>query len=992
VADGSVRAAAVQTLADTKLKDGKTQLLDVMHAAGINATQLTDAYLGQGVSIDGLRKRLSAAAEENTKFVNAGRTAGKVYTPQGQVYKNAADALGSLSGEFDTARTKQKDLSDAVKGSGAAALDATDPTGRLQGAIKTLGDSASDADTKARALHTALDLLSGGELDVQAAVAVMNQALLDLSGSYKDGVDHAKGYGKALLQVDGSLNTTSENGQSLWNKLQGLNEQTASAAQATYDFARANGTGVVPALQQAEARMESSWKAAVTAGQKFGLTATQAKILAAQMGFIPSSLAITMSTPGLSDTQRQLLYVQGLAGHMPKGSTIRVSALTAEAKTAIEALGFKVKTLPGGRQMEITVGDEKAQAKLDALIAKKIPGKAVPVDAKTAGALKELGAVQAKIRSTKGKNVTMGALTGGAEQALKALGFKVTHMKGGKVSITIPTGGPNAAARTIQGYINNVQGKTVPINIVTTHTDNGTVFHEGGNYGQHKAQGGLIRRYADGGAIQYMPFGGRVVGPGTGTSDSIPALVSNGEYVVKADAVRKYGVAMFDRINASRFASGGLAGFTYTPSGQAVLGGPSDPKTRYDKAVDALKAAWDKLNSALKDAKKKADDLGNAEKNLARVRHGHHTAAQLRAAQSRVDKARSAKKSADKTVSADRAGVNKADAALGVKKGAKAPTGFNLKAYEVQLNKSVAATDKWRGNLAKISKRGGAEVESLLEGMGEDGYALVNSLAGASTKQFNSIVAKLQKTGDIAKATLADFTKQLGASTTQSQQFAKDLQTLAAQGFGDLAQALAAQGDANAQTVAHQAVGSKTQAAKANQAVGKAQGTLTGDDLTNSLILLSTLRGGTGRGYADLIAAGLGTDVIKALVPKMTGAIGALPAPNKDTFVRQWVSQGGKAMALGGILSRATPVLAGEAGPEAFIPLTATARSRALLAASAAALGYHLVPASRYASSGYGTPWGGGGGDRVTNITLNGAKQSSAEQAADIARHMNFVG
>lgn len=990
VADGSVRAAAVQTLADAKLKDGKTQLLDVMQAAHIGTTQLTDAYLGQGTSLDALRKRLSAAAEENSKMVLAGRSAEKVYTPQGLAYKKAANALGSLSGEFDTARKRQKDLADAVKGSGAAALDATNPTGRLQDAIKTLGDSASDADTKARALHTALDLLSGGELDVQAAMAQMNQAVLDLNSSWKDGVDHTKGYGKALLQVDGSLNTTSENGQSLWTKLQALNEQTASAAQATYDFARANGTAVVPALQQSEARMQTAWAAAVKAGQSFGLTADQAKVLANQMGFIPSSLAITMSTPGLSDTEKQLLYVQGLAGHMPKGSTIKVSALTAEAAKDIESVGFKVKTLPGGRQMEITAPTDKAAAALNALIAMKLPGKSVAVTALTGKALSDLENVQRKVAATHGKSVTVSALTKDAEGALTSLGFHISRTHGKQVTITLPTGGPISAAQTIQGYINSVQGKTVHVTVMTDYFTAKSPSELAAAHG--RATGGLIRRYADGGAIQYMPFGGRVIGPGTGTSDSIPALVSNGEYVVKADAVRKYGVAMFDRINASRFASGGLAGFTYTPSGQAVLGGPSDPKTRYDNAVQALKDAWDKLNSALKDAKKKADDLSNAEKNLSRVRHGHHTAAQLRAAESRVDKARSAKKSADKTVSADRQGVNKADAALGVKKGAKAPTGFDLRAYETQLNKSVAATDKWRGNLAKISKRGGAEVESLLEGMGQDGYALVNSLAGASNKQFNDIVKKLQKTGDVAKATLADFTKQLGASTTQSQQFAKDLQTLAAQGFGDLAQALAAQGDSNAQALAHQAVGSKTQAAKANQAVGKAEGTLTGDDLTNSLILLSTLRGGTGRGYADLIAAGLGTDVIKALVPKMTGAIGALPAPNKDVFVRQWVSQGGKAMALGGILSRATPVLAGEAGPEAFIPLTATARSRALLAASAAALGYHLVPASRYASSGYGTPWGGGGGDRVTNITLNGAKQSSAEQAADIARHMNFVG
>lgn len=54
--------------------------------------------------------------------------------------------------------------------------------------------------------------------------------------------------------------------------------------------------------------------------------------------------------------------------------------------------------------------------------------------------------------------------------------------------------------------------------------------------------------------------GGPVYGPGSSTSDSIPAYLSNGEYVVKAAAVDKYGSAFFDRLNSMRFASGGLVG------------------------------------------------------------------------------------------------------------------------------------------------------------------------------------------------------------------------------------------------------------------------------------------------------------------------------------------------------------------------------------------------------------------------------------------------
>lgn len=76
--------------------------------------------------------------------------------------------------------------------------------------------------------------------------------------------------------------------------------------------------------------------------------------------------------------------------------------------------------------------------------------------------------------------------------------------------------------------------------------------------------------------------GGPVNGPGTGTSDSIPAMLSNGEYVVNADASRKYG-ALLDAINTGNiraFASGGPVpsmpmSVGYTPATVSVPGGSS---------------------------------------------------------------------------------------------------------------------------------------------------------------------------------------------------------------------------------------------------------------------------------------------------------------------------------------------------------------------------------------------------------------------------------
>ena len=59
--------------------------------------------------------------------------------------------------------------------------------------------------------------------------------------------------------------------------------------------------------------------------------------------------------------------------------------------------------------------------------------------------------------------------------------------------------------------------------------------------------------------VSRFASGGFVSGPGTATSDSIPALLSNGEYVLNAAAVRRLGVARLNGLNSGRgYADGGL--------------------------------------------------------------------------------------------------------------------------------------------------------------------------------------------------------------------------------------------------------------------------------------------------------------------------------------------------------------------------------------------------------------------------------------------------
>lgn len=110
-----------------------------------------------------------------------------------------------------------------------------------------------------------------------------------------------------------------------------------------------------------------------------------------------------------------------------------------------------------------------------------------------------------------------------------------------KTKMDVETAAAKKKLESFQRQINGLRGNSVTV--TTRYVENGRRPNGGVN-----TQGGQTKNAATGGYI---------AGPGTSTSDSIPAYLSNGEYVVKAAAVGKYGKNFFDQINGMRFASGG---------------------------------------------------------------------------------------------------------------------------------------------------------------------------------------------------------------------------------------------------------------------------------------------------------------------------------------------------------------------------------------------------------------------------------------------------
>lgn len=365
VTDEAVRAQAANLLQTKKVGKANFELGNVLDSAGISLQTVTDAYLGQGESLDSVAKRLDAVADAQDKASKSAKNLPdqtKAHMMAG-AYRDAADAIRGMKGEADGAQKKAKSLNDAAKnsGQGTTAYDS------LKAAVSALGDSTADADSRTRALKQAIDLLSGGTLDFQAAEAQMNEAISNANEQLADGVRKADGWGKALLNANGSISTVTKNGQQLYDSLTSITDSTTSAAQAAFALAQSQGKSLPESIAAARAEMQRGRDAALKQAKAYGLIPDQAKKVADSVGLIPGQVAILLQTEGVDGVLAELLAVQAQLQQTPKAKKITVEALSADAQTKLKALGWQIHMIPGTRQFELTVPTSGPSAALKSL-------------------------------------------------------------------------------------------------------------------------------------------------------------------------------------------------------------------------------------------------------------------------------------------------------------------------------------------------------------------------------------------------------------------------------------------------------------------------------------------------------------------------------------------------------------------------------------------------------------------------------------------------
>jgi TP901 family phage tail tape measure protein len=871
VTDEAVREQAASLIQTRKLAHGNETLGQVLDDAGISLESVTDAYLGQGKSLDSVSAQLTAYAQAQAKAAGSNPT--DIAKAEAK-YVAAAKAIHSMKGEADGARRSAKTLNDAVDGAGngATAYD------KLKTAVAALGDSTADADSRTRALKQALDLLSGGTLDYQAAEAKMNAAITNAKDELADGIKHADGWSKSLLNATGGINTVSKNGQQLYNQLTDITDSTTAAAQAAYDLAMSQNKGVKPAIEAARKEMQRGRDAAIEQAGAYGIQADQAKKVADSVGLIPGQVAILLETRGVDPVLAELLAVQAQLKQTPNKKTIRVDALSADAKKNLEELGYRISLIPGTRQYKITVPTKAARKELTDLIntMAQIPdGKTVQVSADTVRSIRQLGDLQAKVDGMHGRTVTVDALTAAAKQHLEDLGFKIRNTKGKKVEITIPTGTPTTAIGKIQQAINNITGRTIGVGIALTPTSSDKDANGIPDLIQRRqARGSVLDFYADGGTnsggrrenhvAQMAPAGAwRVWGePETGGESYIPLSPA------KRPRSRAIAVETVRRLGGD-------------PSGIRWHADGSITDWRYDPQTGSLYAST---------------DVGQA---------AHRT--------------------------------RKVTTGTGKHKKTTEVSYFDERALERKLAASSAATRKWNADLAKVADRAGTDVANALAAMGTDGVALTHKMATGTSKYVGQMASQLRGLAATARASLTDYTRQLKSATTTNAAFEQNLLRLAAMGYGDLAAQLSAQGDTAAQQLAADAAKNKSKASAANAAARRANEALTPDQVTELVRIISAIKSSSVGIHAVADTTGITEDEIVAVAGRAATQIKASLGSRSAKFLADLTrAQKGLSYENGGIRpgvygTRGGAVTFAEpsTGGEAYVPLGRNKRSAA---------------------------------------------------------------
>lgn len=462
---------------------------------------------------------------------------------------------GKASGE--AAKQWGKDL-EGLYDSVRAFTDPSTADKIQQGLVKTLSlgflDSTPTKEAKAdfEAIDKALSALvkNGNARQAADALAVLKRQYAEGGHDVSDFAGKLKGYKSALADARFEQEVAAEG--------MGLFGQQAVATKAKLDEQKASADG----LRQAIQALNDVHRQGLG-----GMIGFEAALDAASKAAKENAGALTMSggqlNLGSEKARNAATALQDLASKTDEAaSAARESGASWSSVQGIYERG-RASLVKTAQQMGLT--RKQANSLADQIL--KIPDKKVILQGNSEDLSAKIKSAQKRVDSLKQKRKTaVGADKRDLDDKVSAAQRKLNGLKQKQAAVIAARDGTGPGVADAKRSIDSVSGKTVTIGISYYIKNPETLrkAHGGGGY----ASGGLIRGYASGGEVQMFPRGGLISGPGGPTSDSIlgmfpsgaTARVSDSEYVVRASAVRRYGVGLLNAINEGRLNLATLAG------------------------------------------------------------------------------------------------------------------------------------------------------------------------------------------------------------------------------------------------------------------------------------------------------------------------------------------------------------------------------------------------------------------------------------------------
>lgn len=518
--DANVLAIGKKALVTAEINDDLVKL-------GKNESAVALAIAQGGPAYDAMVTSLENVAKQRKSYVGQGGMMITVQTAEAKAAQAILDALPGLRDGYISAAEANKAWRDSLETTGASLQGGLANAKALQENLGALGNEATQTSAKITALKSAMDELNGGALTAEQATQKLNDKIRAL----KDGLGEVTGGSQkvaaSLVDATGQINTTTEAGSKLFTAVTGIRDSMLESAVAAFD-AKGGLTNVGAASAAAAQEVQRSRDAFIKAAEGAGFTAAAAADLANHYGLIPKLVTTLIQGKNIPEVTRDISTLAAQVTGLPKGTQVEVTALTDQAKAAIDAVGIKITQIPGVNgepaKSVVTVDDQTAPALAGILQAIMSSQGFIPTDLNTNPANAKLAAQIASIDSSHGTMTLDGDPTlanGKITAAVKfADGSKGTIVMDanpdpatGKINATVTYGNGQTARITVTALDN--ASKTIDY-IARNRTAVVTIIAEGANTPRSvrgtqspnlSAQGAIYTTWNDGGIAAFAKGG-----------------------------------------------------------------------------------------------------------------------------------------------------------------------------------------------------------------------------------------------------------------------------------------------------------------------------------------------------------------------------------------------------------------------------------------------------------------------------------------------------